>query len=98
MSGLLKQLAPQWKTLSLYLGNDPWITDGIDERLNCEECFSKVLQKWITDPDEDEEPTFEVLYKALGSHSVANHALAIKILNDFEVLELLTVSKKETGS
>ena len=97
MSGLLKQLAPQWKTLSLNLGIDPWVTDGIDDRLSSEECFRNVLKKWITDCEEDEEPTFEVLYKALGSHSVANRALAMKILKDVEVLELLTVSKKETG-
>ena len=98
LSDLLKQLAPQWKTLSLYLGIDPWITDGIDDKLTSEDCLSKVLTKWITNSDKDEEPTLEVLCKALDNHFVANQAVALKILKDAEVLELLTVSEKETGS
>ena len=97
LTDLLQQLAPRWKTLAINLYIPLWISEMIDDKLSPEDCLVKALEKWITDSDDDEEPTLEVLYNALESHAVANRALAIKILKDVEVLELLTVSKKEKG-
>ena len=97
LTDLLEQLAPKWKTLAINLYIPLWISDMIDNKLSAEECLVKALEKWITDSDDDEEPTLEVLYNALESHAVANRALAIKILKDVEVLELLTVSKNAKG-
>ena len=98
LTELLQQLAPQWKMLALNLGLPLWKTDEIDNKLRAEDCLLKVLHKWLCSSDDDEEPSLEVLYKALGSQSVANHSLAIKISKDVEVLQLLTVSEREKGS
>ena len=84
--------------LAINLNIPLWISEAIDNKLTAEDCFLKMLNMWITNSGEDEEPTLEVLYNALGSHSVANQALANKIVVDAEVFQLLTVSRKEKGS
>ena len=95
---LLKDLTPEWKTLATNLGIDPSTIDKIDLRLKINECFRSVLRKWITSSDDDKEPTFKVLYEALGTHGVSNPALARKIFKNLEVMELLVVSEEAKGS
>ena len=97
LTSLLQQLVPQWRTLALNLGIPLWWTDMIDDKRSAKDCFFKVLEEWFTNSNKDEEPTLEVLYHALESHAVGNRALALKILEDVEVLELLTVSDKAEG-
>ena len=97
LTNLLAPMTPIWKTLAINLGIPLWISDGIDNKLRPDECFRKVLNTWITNSDDDNEPTFEALYRALNSHAVANRPLAIRLLRDIEVLELLTVSNKAQG-
>ena len=97
LTTFLKGLTAEWKNFATYLGNDLDVIDQIEEELTVDECFHSMIKQWITNPDDDEEPTFEVLCKALKSPAVANRALAFKILMDIEVLQLLVVPEETKG-
>ena len=97
LSNLLYQLRPHWKKLSDSLRIPITKKDEIADQLSMETCLMDLLRVWIVDSPE-ELVTFEALIRSLESHSVGNRALAHKISEDIEVLNLLKVSVDDPGT
>ena len=97
LSSLLYQLRPHWKKLSDSLRIPITKKDEIADQLSVETCLMDLLRIWIVDSSEGL-VTFEALIRGLESHSVENRALAYRISEDIEVLNLLKVSADDPGT
>ena len=97
LAKLLEQLQANWTRLATNLCIPHWIIDGINGKITVSECLEDVLKNWITNSNDLEKPTFEVLVRALESSAVGNRLLANQISKDVEVLQLLRVSEKDAG-
>ena len=67
----------------------------IADQLDVSACLTEVVEEWVTNT---KQVTFEVLIRALESHTVANRELARRISQDIEVCKLLQVPDSDPGS